>query len=648
MIPNLSYISEAAASVLDDRLQLGIVPRTGLVELSSPSFFYEWSDRRNWYNKHIHLPDKIGSLQTFMHGYKDASNFLAEHPFPGRTSADAFAANRKHKRSYNFWKCTPLQLLCGRREGDNDDLYDYIVDADAEWQAHAQLDDDDDDFFINRNSNFNNSSDRPFSWTPELQQSFREELEKLVVLDYLMRNTDRGLDNFMIQYDPGQPNNRSNSKDGIINRPPTRNAEPFVPDVSSISGPSTPLSINNQSNNNSYLNNNTNYNQQESIFYDDDDNNNNTLNVNKSKSNLNIPRATSPSPSVSRQSISESRPKIRIAAIDNSLSFPHQHPRGWRSYTYGWLFLPVSLIGQPFSASTRRHFLPLLSDPKWWSETTQSLRKIFEVDPDFNEGMFARQMAIVKGQGWNIVQSLRHADEGPLELCRRVKVLVWDDIIEIADNENSELEEQDITNVNENISDQENDHEEEDAYDEHDDDVASLNNINRTRSQRFSKSLDSGSRPFINTSTHSRSSSRTTPPQSPSALNNRPVPFSRQRSASIYAKSLDAASGVDVLQHMDQLDAVEHSMYNLAHEQDHTTQVSDINVNARHSVDSTRNAEDWLKTYASGNDRNAQSINDNSQSNNNHKMPPVPYKTRKVIVERLETVKGGNPYFETW
>jgi phosphatidylinositol 4-kinase type 2 len=53
------------------------------------------------------------------------------------------------------------------------------------------------------------------------------------------------------------------------------------------------------------------------------------------------------------------KPHIHIAAIDNSLSFPHEHPKGWRSYTYGWLFLPVSVIGRPFSEHTRNHFLPL-------------------------------------------------------------------------------------------------------------------------------------------------------------------------------------------------------------------------------------------------------------------------------------------------
>ena len=81
-------------------------------------------------------------------------------------------------------------------------------------------------------------------------------------------------------------------------------------------------------------------------------------------------------------------PHIHIAAIDNSLAFPHEHPKGWRSYTYGWLYLPVSIIGQPFSQKTRDHFLPLLTSKAWWEETTYQLRKLFAVDPDFNRKMF--------------------------------------------------------------------------------------------------------------------------------------------------------------------------------------------------------------------------------------------------------------------
>ncbi len=103
----------------------------------------------------------------------------------------------------------------------------------------------------------------------------------------------------------------------------------------------------------------------------------------------------------------------------------------WRSYPFGWLFLPVSLIGQPFSEATRRHFLPLLTSKQWWSETQLVLRKCFIQDDDFKERMYAKQVAVMKGQAWNVVETLKTPDHGPLELTRRARVCVWDDIVEI-------------------------------------------------------------------------------------------------------------------------------------------------------------------------------------------------------------------------
>jgi hypothetical protein len=101
------------------------------------------------------------------------------------------------------------------------------------------------------------------------------------------------------------------------------------------------------------------------------------------------------------------------------------------SFPFGWLFLPVDLIGRPFSQRTRDHFLPLLTSTAWWSETQLALRRIFQIDSDFQEGMFARQIAVMKGQAWNVVETLKTADHGPLELTRRAKVCVWDDLVDV-------------------------------------------------------------------------------------------------------------------------------------------------------------------------------------------------------------------------
>jgi len=124
-------------------------------------------------------------------------------------------------------------------------------------------------------------------------------------------------------------------------------------------------------------------------------------------------------------------PSIHLGAIDNSLSWPWKHPDAWRSFPFGWLFLPVDLIGRPFSQKTRDHFLPLLTSSQWWSETQLALRKVFQMDPDFEETMFSRQIATMKGQAWNVVETLKTADHGPLELTRRAKVCVWDDLVEV-------------------------------------------------------------------------------------------------------------------------------------------------------------------------------------------------------------------------
>lgn len=91
----------------------------------------------------------------------------------------------------------------------------------------------------------------------------------------------------------------------------------------------------------------------------------------------------------------------------------------------------MSLIGKPFSQRTREHFLPLLTSKQWWSETQLALRRVFSQDSDFQEKMFARQIAIVKGQAWNVVETLKTPEHGPLELTRRARVHVWDDLVDI-------------------------------------------------------------------------------------------------------------------------------------------------------------------------------------------------------------------------
>ncbi|KAF2262117.1 hypothetical protein CC78DRAFT_535014 [Lojkania enalia] len=356
LIPNLSYVSEAAAYVLDTQLHTNLVPYTDVVSLSSKSFHYDFWDRRAYYRKKKPLPEKIGSFQVFLKGYKDANIFLKEHPWPDQHNSGfrTESAPRKRKRRWAE-DCRPSGPQSDHEEEES------------------------------RPNTADETQQRRGFWTDALQQSFREQLEKLVILDYIMRNTDRGLDNWMIKID------QKTQEATIVAEPPQLNGE--------VDAESEPSDYTRQS-----MSELDPYGRREPMTV---------------TSRSTTPLANAPTPLVS------------IGAIDNSLSWPWKHPDAWRSYPFGWLFLPVSLIGQPFSEATRRHFLPLLTSKQWWSDTQLALRKCFTQDADFKERMYAKQIAVMKGQAWNVVETLKTPDHGPLELTRRARVCVWDDLVDI-------------------------------------------------------------------------------------------------------------------------------------------------------------------------------------------------------------------------
>ena len=363
LIPNLSYVSEAAAYVLDLQLRTNIVPHTQVIWLSSKSFYYDFWEKGGFWRRNKTLPAKPGSFQVFLKGYKDATLFLKEHPWPDQSTVD-FRPDIVDKR-----KRRPLtNCMPGVQLSDDEGETSRIPSPSPQENVPK------------------------FAWTTTLKQAFREQLEKLVILDYIMRNTDRGLDNWMIKIDwetqdvsivaePPKPQPKDESGDTLMPAPRPISVSPRP--ESNTSRP---------------------YKRYEAM-------------ESRSSTPLNGKEAAAP--------------VVRLGAIDNSLSWPWKHPDAWRSFPFGWLFLPVSLIGQPFSPKTRDHFLPLLTSTAWWSETQLALRQVFSLDDDFKESMFARQMAVMKGQAWNVVETLKQADHGPLELTRRTRVCVWDDLVDV-------------------------------------------------------------------------------------------------------------------------------------------------------------------------------------------------------------------------
>lgn len=238
------------------------MPYTDIVWLSSKSFHYPFWDRRSFYRGKKPLPAKSGSFQVFLKGFKDANVFLREHPWPDQYWS-GFRANDKHRNKKRRWadNCRPSTSTPVEED-------DYSSDEAESSQAEQ---------------------DQPnkFAWTEPLKQAFREELEKLVILDYIMRNTDRGLDNWMIKVDweagtvslvtdPAQFSMDSSTE--------TDSDRPRPVDASEM--PATP-------------------------------------------SRASLPYARQKPMNAAKRTPAK-QPDITVGAIDNSLSWPWKHPDAWR------------------------------------------------------------------------------------------------------------------------------------------------------------------------------------------------------------------------------------------------------------------------------------------------------------------------------
>ncbi|ANZ73943.1 BA75_00932T0 [Komagataella pastoris] len=300
LIPNLGYIAESAASLLDRQLQSFIVPYTDTVMLSSSSFYYDFWDRctHAWSKKPYRK--KVGSFQLYLNGFIGADEFFKKYPLPAdkeRSLLPFLPDKRKKKTSKKK-----------RQRGDT---------------RHSLFD-----------------KDTVFEWNRDTLQQLREQLEKLVILDYIIRNTDRAFDNWMIKVEWDE-------------------------------------------------------------YLDEESNE------------------------------AYKRPNLKVRAIDSGLAFPWKHPNEWRSFPFGWLYLPTSVIARPFSERTRRHYLPLLTSKEWWEETSVLFREMFSRDTEFKERMWRRQWAVLKGQAFNVVETLKIPGQSPLDLVQKTRIMVWDNVVEI-------------------------------------------------------------------------------------------------------------------------------------------------------------------------------------------------------------------------
>ena len=123
LLTNQGYLSEAGASLVDRRLGLALVPRTEVVQLSSPVFNNLFDRAAEKFGRfrvgNAELPIKTGSYQTFVHGFTDAGAILKQ------------------------WETRPLP--------------------------------------------------------PAAHDSLVDQFQRITLLDYLIRNTDRNMDNWLVK-----------------------------------------------------------------------------------------------------------------------------------------------------------------------------------------------------------------------------------------------------------------------------------------------------------------------------------------------------------------------------------------------------------------------------------------------------------------
>lgn len=241
--------------------------------------------------------------------------------------------------------------------------------------------------------------------SPALSKSFQLQFERLVVLDYIIRNTDRGNDNWLIKYvapkvrgEVGGTGGKSMSL-GVkhLVNPIAELNEPTVSIVNEravAGGQPSPTSMGIIE---------TGRTTSSSLSSDEE-----------------VERESSKKQSDPDWKVVDSS-TIKIAAIDNGLAFPFKHPDSWRAYPYHWAWLPQAKL--PFSDDIKDQVLPQLSDMNFVEEICTELLYLFQQDRGFDKRLFERQMSVMRGQILNLTQALRDG-KSPVQLVQMPAVVV--------------------------------------------------------------------------------------------------------------------------------------------------------------------------------------------------------------------------------
>uniref|UniRef100_A0A3Q3J937 Phosphatidylinositol 4-kinase type 2 n=1 Tax=Monopterus albus TaxID=43700 RepID=A0A3Q3J937_MONAL len=147
LVLNQGYLSEAGASLVDQKLELNIVPRTKVVYLASETFNYSAIDRVKSRGKklalekvpkvgqrfhRIGLPPKVGSFQLFVDGFNDADFWLRKF------EAEPLPENTNRQLQLQFERLVVLDYIIRNTDRGNDNWllkYDCSMDKDTDWMV---------------------------------------------------------------------------------------------------------------------------------------------------------------------------------------------------------------------------------------------------------------------------------------------------------------------------------------------------------------------------------------------------------------------------------------------------------------------------------------------------------------------------------
>ncbi|KAJ1359792.1 hypothetical protein KIN20_018595 [Parelaphostrongylus tenuis] len=300
------YLSEVGASLVDKKLGLNIVPTTGLVELAAPTFYYGRVDRA-----------KARAKERIQSRYPDLGRRFHRIGLPPKKGS--------------------FQLFV---TGYQDAAHWFRI-----WETYPEQ-----------------------APPPVTQREFQMLFEKIVVLDYVIRNTDRGNDNWLIKYEQADVvetpaiTNESSATEIEAQPPDEGQLIDLAEGITRACGPQEQVP------------------EQQTRSTDE------------------------PAPAEVEWA-DVTVPKIAIAAIDNGLAFPFKHPDEWRTYPFGWSQLPMAQ--KPFSEETVNAILPLLDDTNFVRQLGEELKQVFKNDKGFDKKIFERQLSVMRGQIFNLKEALR-------------------------------------------------------------------------------------------------------------------------------------------------------------------------------------------------------------------------------------------------